>query len=252
MKKTMLIVVATIGLAVDALAQGGTIWLENRIQPPYRVVGTDTPGNPYTGAFGIEVWGLNAAAVPPGINLGPSLGSGVAAYSAMQADGFVLQATFADVPMSSGRFDMGLVTLPTITGPEAVLALAVWDTSAPSWEAMLGGADSDTRAGVIAFVNPVTIFTINPGEPAKPTGWTEDLVMTTIPEPSVLTVATLGGALLLLVRPTDGVRGMQRMTLQHWITKSDCEKDNAYRRGHHSPRRWCSRPGVDDVKGIRR
>src|ERR1035441_2159975 len=121
MKKTMLIVVATIGLAVDALAQGGTIWLENRIQPPYRVVGTDTPGNPYTGAFGIEVWGLNAAAVPPGINLDPSPGSGVAAYSAMQADGFVLQATFADVPMSSGRFSGRSVILPTIPGPEAVL-----------------------------------------------------------------------------------------------------------------------------------
>ena len=201
MKKTVLIVVVTIRLAVGALAQGGTIWLHTPLAPPYPAVDTDTPGNHYTGTFGIEVWGLNAAAVPPGINLGPSPGSGAAAYDAMQADGFTLQATFTGVAMSSGLFDLGPVTLPTIPGPEAVLALAVWDTSAHSWEAMLGGADSDTRAGVIAFVNPVTIFTINPGAPARLTGWTEDLVMTTIPEPSVLTVATLGGALLMLVRP---------------------------------------------------
>ena len=200
MKKTMLIVVVAIGLAVGAFAQGGTIWLHTPLAPPYPAVDTDTLGNHYTGAFGIEVWGLNAAAVPPGINLGPSPGSGVAAYSTMQADGFVLQASFAGVPMSSGLFGICTVTLPTIPGPNAVLALAVWNTAAPSWEAMLGGADSDTRAGVIAFVNPVTIFTINPGAPARLTGWTEDLVMATIPEPSVLTVACLGGALLLLVR----------------------------------------------------
>ena len=199
MKKTMLIVVVTIGLAVGALAQGA-IELQNRYLLPSVPVDTDTLGNHYTGTFGIEVWGLNAAAVPPGINLGPSPGSGVAAYSTMQADGFVLQASFAGVPMSSGLFGISTVTLPTIPGPNAVLALAVWNTAAPSWEAMLGGADSDTRAGVIAFVNPVAVFTVNPNSPARLTGWTEDLVMTTIPEPSVLTLAPLGGALLLLVR----------------------------------------------------
>ena len=161
---------------------------------------TDTHGNHYTGTFGIEVWGLNAAAVPPGINLDPNPGSGVAAYDAMQADGFTLQATFAGVAMSSGLFVINTINLPTIPGPEAVLALAVWDTSAPSWGAMLGGGGSDTRAGVIAFVNPVSVFTVNPEAPARLTGWTEDLVITSIPEPSVLTLASLGGALLLLVR----------------------------------------------------
>src|ERR1700690_127226 len=183
MKKTMLIAVVTINLSVSAPAQG-TIGLINYGPPSFPAVDTDTTGNLYTGPFGLEVWGLNAGAVPPGINLGPSPGSGGAAYDAMQAEGFVLQATFANVPMSSGRFNIGSVILPTIPGPEAVLALAVWNTSGPSWAAMLGGADSDTRAGVIAFVNPVTIFQVNPGVPAKLTGWTEDLVMTTIPEPS--------------------------------------------------------------------
>lgn len=199
MKETMPIVVLTIGLAAGALAQG-TIGLGNYGPPPIAAVDSDRLGNPYTGTFGIEVWALNAAAVPPGINLDPSSGSGVAAYSALEADGFTLQATFAGWSMNSGRFSGRSVILPTIPGPEAVLALAVWDTSAPSWEAMLGSADSDTRAGVIAFVNPVTVFTPLPGVPAKLTGWTDDLVMTAIPEPSVLTVAALGGALLLLVR----------------------------------------------------
>ena len=199
MKKTMLIAVVTIGLAVGALAQG-TIALGNAFTQPLAAVDTDTPGNPYTGTFGIEVWGLNAAAVPPGINLDPSPGSGVAAYSALQADGFVLQATFAGWPMISGRFSGRSVILPTIPGPEAVLALAVWNTSAPSWAAMLGDAGSDTRAGVIAFLNPVSDNTAPPQSPAPLTGWTADLVMTTIPEPSVLTLAALGGALLLLVR----------------------------------------------------
>ncbi len=224
----MLIVVVSIGFAVGALAQGA-IALGNRYGPPPHptTVDTDTLGNPYTGTFGIEVWGLNAAAVPPGINLDPSPGSGVAAYDAMQADGFVLQATFAGVPMSSGLFGIGTVILPTIPPPEAVLALAVWDTSAPSWAAMLGGADSDTRAGVIAFLNPVADTTGLPETPAELTGWTEDLVMTTIPEPSVLTVATLGGALLLLVRRRGWRAGHTKDDLQHWITKSDYEKSNA-------------------------
>ena len=199
MKKTMLIAVVTIGLAVGALAQGA-ISLRSPGRPPSPAVDTDTPSNRYSGTFGIEVWALNAAAVPPGINLDPSPGSGVAAYSALQAAGFTLQATFAGWPMISGRFSGRSVILPTIPGPEAVLALAVWNTSAPSWAAMLGGAGSDTRAGVIAFLNPVADTTGLPETPKELTGWTADLVMTTIPEPSVLTLAPLGGALLLLVR----------------------------------------------------
>ena len=195
----MLTILAATGLAIGVLAQG-TIVLTNIRLPSSPVVATDTPSNTYTGAFGIEVWGLDAAAVPPGINRQPSSGSGVAAYDAMRAAGFVLQDSFSGVWMSSGLFNLGVLNLPTIYGPEGVLALAVWNTSAPSWAAMQGAADPSTRAGVIAFVNPVTVFTTNPGVPAKLTGWTDDLVMTTIPEPSVLTVAALGGALLLLVR----------------------------------------------------
>jgi hypothetical protein len=200
-----------VGFAVGAFAQGA-IGLRTPGRPPHPVVDTDALGNRYTGTFGIEVWGLNTAAVPPGINLDPRPGSGVVAYSSLQGEGFTLQAAFSDVPMSSGRFFISTVILPTIPGPEAVLALAIWNTSAPSWEAMQGGADSDTRAGVIAFVNPVTVPMANPGLPAELTGWTEDLVMTTIPEPSVLTLATLGGTVLLLVRRRGGEWGIRRAT----------------------------------------
>ncbi|MCX6924896.1 MAG: hypothetical protein NT154_17040 [Verrucomicrobia bacterium] len=225
MKRAMLIVVVTLEFAVGALAQG-TIWVENSVQPPYRWVDTDTPGNHYTGVFGIEVWALNATVVPPGINLEPSSVSGVRAYDALQANGFTLQATFAGWPMSSGIFHGRGIILPTIFSSEAVLALAVWNTSAPSWAAMLGGADANTRAGVIAFVNPVNVILVNPPAPPGLTGWTEDLVMTAIPEPSVLAVGTLGGALLLLVRRRGRRAGHTKDDPQHCITKGDYEENN--------------------------
>ena len=199
MKKTLFIAVIVVGFAAGAFAQGA-IGLATPGRPPHPAVDIDALDNPYTGTFGIEVWGLNAAAVPPGINLDPSPGSGVAGYDAMRADGFSLQGTFVGQWMSSGRFFMSTVILPTIPGPEAVLALAIWNTSAPSWDAMQAAADSDTRAGVIAFVNPVSVLAPLPLVPAPLTGWTEDLVMTTIPEPSALTLAALGGALLLFAR----------------------------------------------------
>ncbi|MGO9203208.1 MAG: hypothetical protein ACLQM8_22020, partial [Limisphaerales bacterium] len=125
MKSQMLSGLATLGVAVGAFAQG-TIALNNNFNNFPSCVDTDTTGNHYTGTFGIEVWALNAATVPAGINLIPVPGSGVAAYNAMVADGFTLEATFASQAMSGGLFDSGEVTLRTIQGPQAVLALAVW------------------------------------------------------------------------------------------------------------------------------
>ena len=114
MKAELFGAVATLGVAVGAFAQG-TIALNNFNFPS--CVDTDTTGNHYTGTFGIELWALNAATVPAGINLIPVPGSGVAAYNAMAADGFTLEATFASQAMSGGLFDSGEVTLRTIQGP---------------------------------------------------------------------------------------------------------------------------------------
>jgi hypothetical protein len=117
----------------------------------------------------------------------------------MVASGFVLEATFANQTMDDGIFSIGTIALPTIPGPEAVIALVVWDTSAASWGAMLSSANADTRAGVIAFVNPITVLIGNPNVPATLIGWTQDLVMTSVPEPCTSALAGLGGAVLFLL-----------------------------------------------------
>jgi hypothetical protein len=196
MNKQMLVAVAALGTALGAPAQG-TISLSDADIPPY--VATDTAGNYYTGAFGIEVWALNAATLPAGINVPPAPGSGITAYSLLVADGFSLQATFANQTMGGGVFSIGVITLPTIPGPQSVIALAVWNTSATSWAAMLGTANANTRAGVIAFVNPVAVLDPTlPFVPAPLTGWSQNLVMAAVPEPGTFALAGLGGALLLL------------------------------------------------------
>ena len=103
---------ATVGLAVNALAQG-TIGLADANPAGY--VDVDIAGCAYTGTFGIEVWALDATAVPAGINTVPAPGSGVAGYNAMRAAGFVLAATYANRSMTEGVFQIGAVTLPSIT-----------------------------------------------------------------------------------------------------------------------------------------
>jgi hypothetical protein len=196
MNKQILSAMATLSLAPGALGQGTIGLTDGDITPG---VATDTAGYYYTGTFGIQVWGINAATVPAGINVSPGPGSGVAAYNAMVADGFTLEATFVNQTMNKGGFGIGSVSLPSIPGPLAVIALVVWDTSATSWGAMLSSANANTRAGVIAFVNPVTVFDPSlPLTPAPLTGWTQDLVMTSVPEPGAFALAGLGGAVLFL------------------------------------------------------
>ena len=186
-------------VALGASAQG-TILLEDISINPY--VDTDVIGNYYTGVFGIEVWALYGATLPAGINLPPAPGSGVAGYNAMVADGFTLEATFANQTMNGGLFFVGNVNgvaLPTIPGGNAVIALAVWNTSASSWSAMLGTANGATRAGVIAFVNVVTPWYLD-NQPASPLdGWTEDLVMAAVPEPGTLALAGMAIAIVLVL-----------------------------------------------------
>jgi hypothetical protein len=200
MKKQIIILTALLSAAGITLGQG-TINLYSAYDDTYTGgVTVDSAGNYYTGTYGLQVWALNSTTLPAGINLSPAPGSGVAAYNTMVADGFTLQASFTGQSMSEGFVNFGAVTLPTIPGPEAVLALVAWNTSATNWAAMLSSANASTRAGVIAFVNPVTPLFLNPGVPASLTGWTEDLVMTAIPEPSSLALLGLGVGTALAFR----------------------------------------------------
>jgi hypothetical protein len=84
-------------------------------------------------------------------------------------------------------------------GAEVVLALAAWNNSSPSWSAMLASANQATRAGVIAFDQPTTGLFVDPATP-PPLAMNEDLVLSSIPEPSPMALMALGAALLSLSR----------------------------------------------------
>jgi hypothetical protein len=206
MKETVLTGIATLALALGAFAQG-TIDLDNSkgdhgVYADNYFSGTYA----YSGTYGMEVWELSGVtSVPAGINLPPIYGgTGMSAYHNMMADAFKKEATFADQTMLDGTFALGQVTLPDVTpaGSTVVLALAVWNNSAPSWGA--GAAQGNFQTGVVAFLNP----TANPGTvplvtPPALTGWTGgigDLVLTPSPEPDALALAGLGVATVLVLR----------------------------------------------------
>lgn len=203
MKRLVLTGIATFALALGAFAQG-SINLDNSSGINYGVA-INAAGTYYTGTYGMEVWELNATSVPAGIDGLPSVDSGVVAYNTMVNDGFIKEATFANQPMTiPGTFSLGEVTLADVTpaGSTVVLGLAVWNTSAPSWAAMLSGAGANATGGVIAFVNPTAYASSGPPPPpANLTGWNSvgDLVMA-VPEPSVLALAGAGVAALLILR----------------------------------------------------
>jgi hypothetical protein len=203
MKRLTLTGIAALAFALGALAQG-SINLDNSSGINYGVA-IGAAGNYYTGTYGMEVWELSGAtSVPAGIDLPPA-GSPALAYDDMVADGFKKEATFANQAMTiPGTFSLGEVTLADVTpaGSTVVLGLAVWNTSAPSWAAMLSGAGANATGGVIAFVNPTAYASSGPPPPpANLTGWNSvgDLVMA-VPEPSVLALAGAGVAALLILR----------------------------------------------------
>jgi hypothetical protein len=203
MKKLVLTGIATLALAVGAFAQG---YINLSDASSSYGVADLTAGSYYNGTYGMEVWELSGVtAVPIGINLAPAAGVGIAAYNTMMGDGFKLEATFANQTMASGTFSLGGgVLLPDVTpaGSSVALALAVWNTSAAAWSAMLTSATGTTHAGVLAFMTP----TVAPATPQGPgfdigTSWTAgDLVMTSVPEPGTFALAGLGVAALLIFR----------------------------------------------------
>jgi len=200
MKKLLLTAVALAGFTAGVMAQGYFQLDGNSIA---NGVAINTAGNYYDGPFNMEVWELNAAAVPAGINLAPAPGAGVLAYNAMTAAGFKME------PAPTFTFGGGVITLaqaykmPDVTpkGSTVVVAVAAWNTAATSWSAMLGAANASTRAGVLAWVQPTANYNISPTPPAPGNAWPgQDLVMTAVPEPGTLALAGLGAAALLIFR----------------------------------------------------
>jgi len=200
MKKLLLTAVALAGFTAGVMAQGYFQLDGNSIA---NGVAINTSGNYYDGPFNMEVWELNAAAVPAGINLAPAPGAGVLAYNAMTA------ASFTKEPAPTFTFGGGVITLaqaykmPDVTpkGSTVVVAVAAWNNTAASWSAMLAGANASTRAGVLAWVQPTADYSTPPTPPAPANAWPgQDLVMTAVPEPGTLVALATGLVGLLCLR----------------------------------------------------
>jgi hypothetical protein len=212
MKRLVLTGVAAFALAVGGFGQG-VINLDNSVT----LYGVQANGSFYNGTYGMEVWELSPpssgsalATLLSGIN---SAASGIAGYKVMVGDGFKMEnatGQFAGLTMGGGTFSLGNLTMLDVTpaGGNVVLGLAVWNTSATSWAAMLGSANANTRAGVIAFASP-TVSPVTADSLGGPIGvdlnasWSAlglNLVMTAIPEPGTLALAVLGVAMLLTFR----------------------------------------------------
>jgi hypothetical protein len=200
MKKRMLALVAVFGVSLVALAQG-SINLANELVP-HGGLAVDNPGNYYVGTFGMEVWELNSTSIPAGINVSAASGAGVLSYAAVVAAGFAKETTYAkQTTVSPGVFDLGRENMPNVSpvGVTVVVALAVWTTSDPSWSAMLANANQTTRAGVLAFVQPTANESGLP--PVLPNlAMTQDLVMTSVPEPGAFPLTGLGASVAFILR----------------------------------------------------
>src|SRR5208337_280435 len=101
-------------------------------------------------------------------------------------------------------FDLGVIRMGDVgpAGAPVVVAAAAWNTSAANWSTMLGGANSSTRAGVVAWVQPTDNY-MAPGGIAPELAWgnlDQDLLMLSVPEPGALELAGLGTALVVLFR----------------------------------------------------
>jgi hypothetical protein len=196
MKKLIITVLASAGLALGAFAQG-TIILDNS-NASYGVAG-GIPGKYYSGTYGLELWVANLAAVPSGIN-GPGTDSS-APYAALSADGYKLEATFAHQTMSAsnpGVFQLGVVAMPDVTphASSAVIGLVAWNNSATSASSAFA---SGAIVGVVSFLDS-NIADPSPisGPPGVPVdlsaAWTTGDLVLAVPEPSTFALAGLGAA----------------------------------------------------------
>jgi len=206
MKKLVITGLATLALALGAFAQGSVDVGNAALVNPY--IDNGALGTHYGGPYGLSVWELNATAVPAdlsGINGTVGNNNG---YGLLAGDGFTLAKTWAGQTMSGGGFDLGELDMPSVSpkGGTVVLALGVWNSTAATWDAAVAAA---ANGGMVVFANPTADYTILPPNtptPANLTGWDAlgtSIVMTPLtstPEPSVLALAGLGAAALLVIR----------------------------------------------------
>jgi hypothetical protein len=195
MKKLVIAGLMSASLAIGAFGQGSI-----NVSDANSTGGLayTTAGNYYSGTYGLEVLYLNASAVPT------SLTGANTDYALLSGLGFTSAHVYANQTITSanaGVFTLGELDIAGVStaGASVVLALAAWNNSSATWAT--GTAASGALAGVATFVNPTANYTAVPAPiPADLTGFTTDLVMTTVPEPTTLALAGLGAAALLIFR----------------------------------------------------
>jgi len=211
MKKLILTALTVVGLAAGVFAQGYFQFDMNSIN---NGIAVDTAGSYLaSGPFNWEAWILNGT--PSSAQIGAidafngQPGGSISAYALLASDGFIEQPlppvwSFAggtiSLSASASPYKMAGV-IPVGAQTPITLAIVAWNTSASSFNAMLAGANASTRAGVLAYSQLTTDYASSPIPNPPATGWpAQDLILTTVPEPSVFALAGLGAAALLIFR----------------------------------------------------
>ncbi len=219
MKRTILTILAAMGMALGVFAQGA--FVVDNLNCAGGIVVNGTSGTSLSGfgylsggsPAGLEVWYLNGTSFTLNTINQYNVGGGnpSAAYAALSANSFTLATSFANKPINLGGFSLGQLNIPGVTaaGSAITVAIAAWDGSGSSFA---GGA----HEGVLAFTIPTVDYTAQPPPTAKdlttstgqggsgPGGFNSfDLVLNApsqVPEPSTFALAGLGAAALLIFR----------------------------------------------------
>jgi hypothetical protein len=195
MKQLVLTAMAMAGLTLFALGQSQIV-IDN--QSAVGAVAIDTAGNYYTGTYGLEIW-AKTGAIGDNINsFNGQLGGAKTAYANLAVDGYELGGTFANKSMNNPGtiVGLGIATCPNVNSGYNAVAVVAWNSSALSFSAAVTGG---AKAGVYTFIN---WFDVPPGV-LYPLGdgWgSTDLVMTTVPEPSLFALLGAAAAALVVLR----------------------------------------------------
>jgi len=201
MKKLLLTGLAIAGLAASTFAQGYFIFNDGSAAGGIAV---GSAGNYQSFTGGIEVWEANTAAGAVPANIAAILAAtptsaGVqSAYGLLTGDGFKLESTYAPASITAGSFASpaasSYINMPDASGTVA-LAMFVWQGSGATFS-----TPGATAIGFTAWPQATANYAASPLPPAPPDSQLSDAVMVPVPEPSMLALAGLGAAALLIFR----------------------------------------------------